>query len=57
MIGFGTTIVKAIRRAGQEHVNEVTFKHRARPGFNLTQANNFPPSTYRSKVHQIKRPR
>jgi len=56
LIGFGSAVAKAIRRAGQEHINEVTFKHRARLGFDLAQAHDFPASSDRSDVYQVKRP-
>jgi hypothetical protein len=51
LIGFGSAVAKAVGRAGQEHVNEVTFEYCARPGLDLALTNNCSPGSYRSDVY------
>ena len=53
-VGFSITVAEPIRRAGQEHVYEVTFEDHARSCLNPAQINNFPPSSDRGDVHQVK---
>lgn len=55
LVPLGIAIAEPIRRAGQEHVYQLTFEDLAMASLDLAQANNFPPSSDGGDVHQVKR--